>query len=84
MVGLVVEAPSAGDDAQPGVAGGAVDLPGREVVLAVLVHGVDPEGGHGAVGAGDVDLVTGPQRAEAEEHAGSLVGVDVAGDDRGA
>jgi hypothetical protein len=66
-VGLVVELPSAGDDAQPGVADGAVDLPGGEAVLAVLVDGVDAEDGHGPVGAGDLDLVTRPQCAEAEK-----------------
>jgi len=43
---------------EPGVADGAVDLPGREVDLAILVDGVDPEGGYGAVSACDADLVT--------------------------
>jgi hypothetical protein len=33
---------------------------GGEADLAVLIDGVDLEDGHGVIGAGDVDLVTGP------------------------
>ncbi len=69
---------------QFGVGFGAVHPLRREVCLGVHVLGVHPEHGQRAVGPPHVHEVARAEQPEPEEDAGAQVGVNVAGDDRGA
>src|SRR5690606_40729556 len=68
-VDAVVEHPAAGDQADLRGFGVAVDLVGRELALAHLLHALDHERGSAAVLPLDDDLVASLQLAQPEEDA---------------
>ena len=59
-----VEGAAAGDEAELGSQGGAVDGLGREAVLLVQPYLGDPEHHERAVGAAHVDLVAGAEQVQ--------------------
>jgi hypothetical protein len=82
MPGGVVESAAAGYQAQGGEVGRAVNGFCRESGFGVLAHARDAENGRDPVGERHVDDVSRAQRAEAVEHRGPLIAVDVTLNDR--
>ena len=71
QVGLVVELAAAGDQAQRGPGGRAVDLPVREIPLRVEHDVTDLEHRGPVIRSGHVHQVAGPQVAQPVEHRGT-------------
>src|SRR5262249_46353121 len=79
---LRVERSAAGDELQPAVTVRSVDGVRRESRLQIYRYHADHEMCDDAICQRDVDVISRPQGPQLEEHRWSLVGVDVAENDR--
>ena len=82
MAGGIVESAAAGNQAETGVVGRAVNGFRRESGFGVLADARDTENGRDSVGEPHIDGVSRPEGAEAEEDSGPLITVDMPFDDR--